>query len=159
MSDSPADELRHLLFFVGAWEGEGAFEATEFTPAFSQPVVRVEGSFRLGGRWLEQRFTWIEQPDSGGLRISEGLRLWGYDRGRGLFVSEWFDSMGRRGSVTSPGWRGDELVTDTVISHGERRIQAREVFTRLGENGWRHTAEMDFGRGWVPTDEQTFRRL
>ncbi|NJP97711.1 DUF1579 domain-containing protein [Nonomuraea sp. FMUSA5-5] len=157
--DSPVDELRHLLFFTGTWEGTGAFEATELTPPFSQPVIRVEGSIRLGGQWLEQRFAWIEQPDSGGPRMAEALRLWGYSPGRRLFVSEWFDSMGRRGTVTSPGWRGDELVADTTISHAGRQIRAREIFTRHGDSSWRHAAEMDFGRGWVPTDEQVFHKL
>ncbi|MEV4113378.1 hypothetical protein [Nonomuraea sp. NPDC049695] len=127
--------MLELRFFAGTWEGEGEFWSTEFSPSFSQPVLRVEAAFRLGGHWLEQRFTWIEQPGSGGAPdVVEAARLWGYDQAQGLLVSEWFDNRGRRATVTSPGWKGDELAADAVILHAERKIRAQETFTRRDEN-------------------------
>ncbi|MEO3892233.1 DUF1579 family protein [Nonomuraea sp. B5E05] len=146
-------DLAALAFFAGAWEGHGKF----LTTGIAQPVLRVEGAFRHRGHWLEQRFSWIEQGE--GLDVLEATRLWGYDSAERRFVSEWFDSRGRRATVTSPGWTGDRLVAEAIILDGGRRVHARETFVRVGDDEWRHLAEADFGQGQVLIEEQTLRRV
>jgi hypothetical protein len=135
--------------------------------AFTQPHIRVEGSF-LSSHWLVQRFIWIEDhsgsKDSGGaqkaeVRLHEAIRIWGYEEASCRFVSEWFDSKGRRATVTSVGWVDGRLVTSSAVVLGDREVEMRETFTRTGDHEWCHLGEINSAQGWRQLDEQSFRRI
>jgi hypothetical protein len=168
MHDGVSSEMEQLAYFAGTWEGVGGFRETPFSPAFSQPRIRVEGSF-LSGHWLVQRFIWIEghsgsSTDSRGAREAElglhdAIRVWGYDGVSREFVSEWFDSKGRRATVTSVGWVNDRLVTSSAVVLGDREVEMRETFTRTGDHEWCHLGEINTAQGWRHLDEQSFRRV
>lgn len=160
-SNRPAPEMEQLEFFVGCWEGDGAFLATPMSHAIAQPVLRVEAFFRHRGHWLEQRFTWVEQPaaEPDTLDVVEATRVWGYDRVAQRFVSEWFDNRGRRVTVSSPGWTGDRIVATLDLVESGREIHARETFERHGGDTWTHRAELKVGQDWILGEEQTLHRV
>lgn len=167
MKDGPSSEMEHLAYFAGTWEGVGRFRTTPFNPAFTQPHIRVEGTF-LSGHWLMQRFIWIEDPsgstspgDSPEAEASlhEAVRIWGYDEVSRTFVSEWFDSKKRRATVTSAGWVNGRLVTSSTLVLGDREVEMRETFTRTADDEWHHLGEISSGQGWRQLDEQSFRRI
>jgi hypothetical protein len=149
-------ELEVLEYFVGNWIGVGRFLATAHNP--ERPIGRIELDAEMLHRnhWLTQRLLEVDVPSE--LLPLDATRMWGYEASSGMFVCEWFDANRRRGTVHSPGWKNDRLSTTGTAVSGGRSVALREVFTRHGDGEFVHVGEMDFGEGWVVTDEQVFRR-
>lgn len=165
--DNGPSVLERLAYFVGTWHGDGTFLDSPLGPGFPQHHLRVEGSY-LSEHWLVQRFVWIEGPATSpepkasggrGSSLQVAMRVWGYDPAEQKIVSEWFDSKGRRATVTSPGWDGDRLVTTSTMQFGDHEVELRETFIRTNDNEWRHRGDINAGDGWTQLDEQILRRV
>jgi uncharacterized protein YodC (DUF2158 family) len=145
-----------LSFFVGSWKGSGRFSATALEPERAIRCIELEAGLQHRGRWLVQRLVELDVPTE--LNPVDATRIWGYDASSGMFVCEWFDAHGRRGTVHSKGLERERLITTgTAVSDG-RSVALREVFTRRADDEFQHVGEMDFGGGWIVTDEQVFYR-
>jgi uncharacterized protein YodC (DUF2158 family) len=148
--------IADLACFVGSWQGNGVFHPTPLASGRPMQCIELAGAMWHRDRWLVQRLVELDAPEQA--NPLEATRIWGYEASSGVFVCEWFDAHGRRATVRSAGWEGDRLATVGTASSDGRSVSMREVFTRRGDDEIQHVGEMDFGAGWVVTDEQVFRR-
>jgi hypothetical protein len=151
--------IAELASLAGSWTGSGRFATNALFPGFEQPQIHVEAAFRHRGSVFEQRLVWIEQHADGLLDLTTATRLWTYDEAARQLVAEWFDDRGRRGTMRSSGWEGDELVTIGPVTVAGHTATARETFTRSANGQWEHHTEAELGSGWIEVDRQKFQRL
>ncbi len=139
--------LSKVAFYVGRWRCDGLAydEQGAVTKNYPGLDIRVAPEF---ANWLR-----VEVFD-GGQQITSELK--GVDP-KGVWHHIWASDDGAYGSLTSPGWNGDQLVFDE--DHPAPTERTRMTFTKTDATHYTHTAEVDRGNGFRLEFEKTCHKL
>ena len=139
--------LSTVEFYVGRWQcdgrqydGQGAV-----TKRYPGLEIRVAPAF---ANWLR-----VEVFD-GAEQITSELK--GVDP-KGVWHHIWAANDGTFGSLTSPGWDGDQLVFEE--DHPAPAERTRMTFTKTDVTHYTHKAEVDRGSGFTLDFEKSCRKL
>ncbi len=149
VSRSPAlgPSLSTVAFYVGRWQCDGLEYTEQGTVAKTYPKleIRVAPEF---ANWLR-----VEVFD-GGEQITSELK--GVDP-KGVWHHIWAANDGTFGSLTSPGWTGDQLVFEE--DHAAPTIRTRMTFIKTDATHYTHKAEVDRGSGFKLDFQKTCHKL
>ncbi len=131
-------EMARLQFYVGDWACTGHQPGDPSADWTALVHVRPE----TGGSSV------AVQMVGPGDNLSAELK--GRDAATGAWFHVWTTRDGAHGSLTSPGWDGDALVSiDDADAHH------RTIFTRVSDTRYTHRDEVDAGAGWQVQWEKT----
>jgi hypothetical protein len=140
-------ELETLRFYLGDWDCDvRVFDEHDKVSQQVKLAVRVRPE--LAGRWLK-----INVIESGRAVTSE---LKGYDAPGKRFRHLWVADTGESGTLSSPGWDGDQMVfVDDPAPPGAKW---RMTFVKRSETAYTHRAETDAGSGYRVAFEKSCRK-
>ena len=128
-----------LAFYVGHWKCEGTSYDDKGAVEKQWPALEIAVTPEFAS-WLK-----IVVYDHGKQLTSE---LKGID-GKGAYHHVFTDDAGGYGSLTAPGWSGNQLVFDE--DHPDPsgpNGRMRMTFTKQDDTHYTHRAETDSGAGW-----------
>jgi len=136
-----------LAFYVGHWQCSGTSYDDKGAVEKQWPALEVAVTPEFAN-WLK-----IVVYDHGKQVTSE---LKGLDA-KGAYHHVFTDDEGGYGSVSSPGWTGNQLVFDE--DHPDPSGKTRMTFTKIDDTHYKHTAEVDSGAGWKLGFEKTCHKV
>jgi hypothetical protein len=148
-------KLKEVQVFVGTWHCTGTAFASDWGPEHATKAT-VNGSWILGGAWLQIRYTEVKTAKNP--HPYAVLALWSYDEEPKAFVAGSVDNMGGYSTQQSPGWDGDKLVFSGPMHGGGMTMNTRDTFTKVNKNEVRHESEMDVKGTWKKLDQETCKR-
>ena len=139
--------LAPLAFYVGTWKCTGTEynETGAVSKQYPDLGVTVTPDY---ASWLK-----IAVYDHGKQVTSE---LKGIDD-KGHYHHVFTGDDGSYGSLTSPGWSGNQLVFDE--DHPDPSGKTRMTFTKLDATHYTHKAETDTGKGFQLGFEKTCHKV
>lgn len=138
--------LSKVEFYVGRWQCEGREYDAQGAVTKTYPKLEIRVAPALAS-WLR-----VEVFD-GGEQITSELK--GVDA-KGVCHHIWVANDGSSGSLTSPGWSGDQLVFEE--DHPAPSERTRMIFTKIDATHYTHKAEVDRGSGFKLDFEKTCSR-
>jgi hypothetical protein len=136
-----------LAFYVGHWKCTGTSYDAKGAVEAQFPALEVAVTPEYTS-WLK-----VVVYDHGKQVTSE---LKGIDA-KGVYHHVFTDDEGGYGSVSSPGWTGNQLVFDE--DHPGASGKTRMTFTKLDDAHYTHKAEVDSGAGWKLGFEKTCHKV
>jgi hypothetical protein len=148
-------KLKELPPFVGTFHCTGMDFASKWGPEHPTKAT-VIGSWTLGGKWLQIRFT--EMKTAKNPHPYDALALWGYDKQSKMFVAGAVDNMGGYYNQQSPGWEGNKLVFTGILHGASVTANFRDILTKVGNNEMIHEGEIEENGQWRKLDKEVCKR-
>lgn len=143
---APAKSPASLVFYIGHWSCDGTSYDDNGAVERKWPALEIRVAAEYDN-WLR-----VDVLDHGKQITSE---LKGVDD-KGVFHHVWTASDGSYGSLTAPGWAGNQLVFDEDHAGAEK---TRMTFTKLDDTHYTHKAEVDGGSGYKLGFEKTCHKV
>ena len=150
----PPKEMAQLKGYEGSWVCQGNVPEGPYGPAHkSTTSVKIHGD--LDGMWLSGRID--EAASTGNPHPFRGMMHMTYDTTAKNFLMLWVDNTGGWATQTSSGWEGEKMVWLGDGSMGDKKIMARDTFTKKGAE-LQHLGELQMDGKWVVVQDEVCKR-
>ncbi|MFB4274421.1 MULTISPECIES: DUF1579 family protein [unclassified Nonomuraea] len=126
---APAEALKSMAFFAGAWRCAGRNSSPEGKSFPVEATARVE--VRHDGSWLMFDLREIRTKDNP--RPASGTWMWGFESAHNRYSGFFFDSIGNRTEQYAPGWRDGGLLFEGRILGPGFEAPYKDVIRKTGD--------------------------
>ena len=145
--DEPS-KMDSLIFFIGKWQGEGAFANGKKIQA------KAEFTMTLDSSWIHYQHTDMAPGKY------KAASMWGIDGTSGNFIAAVFDNFHGYRIFESGGWINNRLILTAISRSNNNLIFQHFIYEKLSADSFKMTFEVSRDAvNWTLGDWLVFKRL